>query len=296
MTIDKFMYMLGEESLYFPNIHSFNDKYEGSLSEKSKEEVRKTNLFDESTPIKQDKPFCVMKEHMETYSRNDKDSTMFNLHSFKTLIEDFSNHIMFCNCWFLKETESHSMWAEYGDKSPTSIAIVTTVGDLIESLEDLEYQIHIGNVKYKNYQTDDIEGYENFPSKNLTKPDTVLELFYAPIMHKRDIYDDEHEVRAIISFESICENHADRVYTSKIPFYSDKLFEKDFLFFDPDRKTNLMKDIPPEGIPVRTNINQLIQKVVISPYAKKFFKEQLKKLLEKHNMNPDIVEKSKINY
>ena len=45
MFIDKFMAMLSEESLYFPNIYSFNDRYEGFLSDKSKEEVYKTDLY-----------------------------------------------------------------------------------------------------------------------------------------------------------------------------------------------------------------------------------------------------------
>ena len=112
------------------------------------------------------------------------------------------------------------MWAEYGDKSPTSIAIQTTVGDLIESLESDEYNIHIGKVEYKDYAKEHIDGYEDFPSRDLANSDDVLKLFYAPFLHKRDIYRDEHEVRAIISFEDVCEEFLGRVYTSEIPFYS----------------------------------------------------------------------------
>ena len=79
------------------------------------------------------------------------------------------------------------MWAEYGDKSPTSIAIQTTVGDLIESLESDEYNIHIGKVKYKDYLTEDIGGYEDFPSIesiDLNDPDNVLKLFMLPFCTK----------------------------------------------------------------------------------------------------------------
>ena len=39
MPIDKFMAMLSEESLYFPNIYLFNDRYEGFLPDKTREEV-----------------------------------------------------------------------------------------------------------------------------------------------------------------------------------------------------------------------------------------------------------------
>ena len=45
MSIDKFLAMLYESSLYFPNIFLFSDKKEGALSDKSIEEVYKTNLL-----------------------------------------------------------------------------------------------------------------------------------------------------------------------------------------------------------------------------------------------------------
>ena len=110
---------------------------------------------------------------------------------FEQLLRDFLSHLMYCNSWFQREKESHSMWAEYGDKSPTSIAIQTTVGDLIESLESDEYNIHVGKVEYKDYLTEDIESYGDFPSIDLNNPDNVLKLFYAPFLHKRDVYQDE---------------------------------------------------------------------------------------------------------
>jgi hypothetical protein len=241
MHIDKFMAMLCEKALYFPNSTLFDDRYEGALSRITSAMVHSTDLFNQTnTPIKQDKAFFEMKksrdEVLEMTMKDtfeeifemkdlvegimemtlgeafkhlyDKGVSIPHRNSFETLLTNFSNRLMFCNCWFLRETESHSMWAEYGDKrNPTSIAIQTTVENLIESIELTSYQIHIGEIKYKDYDKDHIEGYENFLLKNLNCHDEVLELFYAPVLHKRNIYEDEHEVRAIISFESICEEH-----------------------------------------------------------------------------------------
>ena len=295
LSIDKFMAMLSEESLYFPNIYLFNDRYEGLLSDKTREEVYKTNLLNEkNTPIKQDEEFFSEKELLESpLIKKDKDRFLKSQHSFETLLETFSNHLMFCSSWFLKESESHSMWAEYGDKgNPTSVAIQTTVGDLINSIESSDYRIHIGKVKYKNYDVEHLEGYEDFLSKDLTYPDNVLELFYVPIMHKRDIYEDENEVRAIISFESICENHLDRIYTSDIPFYSDRLFEEDFHFFSADL-TYIMKDMP-KGISIKINLQTLLKAIVISPNANNFFYEPFRNLIENYNINPAIVYSSAI--
>ena len=298
MSIDKFMSMLYEESLYFPNVILFEDRDEGRLSHKTLlEEVCKTNLLnEENTPIKKDKAFREMQSFIEKAREFHEEESLNYLHSFATLLKDFSNHLMYCSCWFLRETESHSMWAEYGDKRhPTSIAIQTTVRDLIESIELTPYQIHIGEIKYKDYKKDHIEGYENFLSKKLNCHDDVLELFYAPVLHKRNIYKDEHEVRAIISFESICENHLDRIYTSEIPFYSDQLFLKQEeipLFKQYD--TNLMKDIPREGIPVRTILKKLIKSVVMSPNYNNYFYDPLIKLIKNIGLDPDIVSFSDI--
>ena len=159
MSIDKFMAMLSEESLYFPNIYLFNDRYEGELSRKTRDEVYKTDLLDaKNIPVKQDEEFIRRKDFLEEdrkwYKENKINENSIKeklnlLYSFETLLRKFSNHLMFCNSWFLKENESHSMWAEYGDKrNPTSVAIQTTIGDLINSIESPDYQIHIGKVKY----------------------------------------------------------------------------------------------------------------------------------------------------
>ena len=214
---------------------------------------------------------------------------------FEQLLRDFLSHLMYCNSWFQREKESHSMWAEYGDKSPTSIAIQTTVGDLIESLESDEYNIHIGKVKYKDYLTEDIGGYEDFPSIEsidlLNDPDNVLKLFYAPFLHKRDVYEDEHEVRAIISFEDVCEEFLGRVYTSEIPFYSDEMFRTD---------ASLLRDYKNpinnahSGIPIKVDLHTLLKKIVISPTVNDYFNIPFEDLIKRYDINPNIISRSQI--
>ena len=298
MPIDKFMAMLSEESLYFPNIYLFNDRYEGILSRKTLREVYKTDLLNtENTPVKQDEEFIreknVIIKAFEEIHIEDEMKEILNLqHSFQTLLKDFSNYLMFCSSWFLKENESHSMWAEYGDKrNPTSVAIQTTVGDLINSIESPDYQIHIGKVKYKDYDKEHIEGYEDFLSKDLTNPNNVLELFYAPILHKRDIYEDEKEVRAIISFESICENYLDRIYISDIPFYSDLLFKEYRLYYR--GQTEKMTAVP-KGISIKINLQTLLKAIVVSPNVNEYFRKPFGELMKNYNINPKIVHYSAI--
>ena len=291
MSIDKFLAMLTKrEYLYFPNIYTFSDKFEGKLSTKSKEEVYKTDLLNENnTPIEIDDIFFEEKYELNRfYEKDDKVERLKKQHSFETLLNEFSNHLMFCSCWFIREDESHSMWAEYGDKIPTSIAIQTTIERLKDSFNPSCFDIHIGEIKYKNYKTDEIEGYKGFSSENLTDPEYILKLFYAPIMHKRTIYKDEHEVRAIISFESICKHYLGRVYTSKIPFYSDKMFREDSSYPGKQYNTNDMSEIPKGGMPVKTNLKTLIESVFISPNAKKYFRKALQKLIDNYGLSAKI--------
>lgn len=305
MSIEKFMSMLYNQSLYFPNISSFSDKKEGTLSEKSKEEVYKTDLLDEeNTPIKQDDEFQRMKAYIEDAKQFFTDEVaegflepyLEGAHSFETLLQLFSNHLMFCNSWFLKPDESYVMWAGYGDNvNPTSVAIQTTIGDFINSIDSTSYQIHIGAIQYKDYDTEHIEGYEDFLKTRLNIPDNVLKLFYAPILHKRNIYQEENEIRAIISFETICDEYLDRIYTSEIPFYSDKLFRKqdDPLY---DRyPTNIMKDIPKKGISIKNiDLQTLLKSIVVSPNIKQFHYDPFRDIVDYYGINPDIVSKSEI--
>ena len=299
MHIDKFLAMLSGESLYFPNVYSYNDQFEGTLSNKSLDEIRKISLLDEkNTLIKHDDAFYerieLLKDTKKIELSKDTSSEPEKMESgriFEQLLRDFLSHLMYCNSWFQREKESHSMWAEYGDKSPTSIAIQTTVGDLIKSLESDEYNIHIGKVKYKDYLTEDIGGYEDFPSKDLNDPDNVLKLFYAPFLHKRDVYQDEHEVRAIISFEDVCEEFLGRVYTSEIPFYSDEMFRTDAsLLRDYKNPINNAHN----GIPITVALHKLLKKIVISPTVNDYFNIPFEDLIKRYDINPNIISRSEI--
>ena len=140
MHIDKFLAMLNDNTLYFPNVYSYNDKFEGTLSKKSIDEICKISLLDErNTPLYDDEAFYRKRKSLRELDPEQEKTESGRI--FEQLLRDFLSHLMYCNSWFQRGKESHSMWAEYGDKSPTSIAIQTTVGDLIESLESDEYNI-----------------------------------------------------------------------------------------------------------------------------------------------------------
>ena len=302
MHIDKFLAILSGDSLYFPNIYSFDDKFEGTLSEKSLDEIRNISLLDEkNTPLYDGKAFYKRRDELRKLPLEQEGEVARKLsldqekreseRIFTQLLKNFISHLIYCNSWFQRGKESHSMWAEYGDKSPTSIAIQTTVGDLIESLGSAEYNIHIGKVKYKDYKKEHLEGYENLTSKDLTNPYNVLKLFYAPFLHKRDLYQDEHEVRAIISFEDVCEKFLGRVYTSEIPFYSDEMFRTDASVLR-DYK-NPIKNAD-NGIPIDISLHTLVKKIVVSPTVNDYFNIPFEDLIKRYDIDPSIISRSQI--
>ena len=146
-------------------------------------------------------------------------------------------------------------------------------------------------MKYRDYLTEDIEGYEDFPSIDLNDPDNVLKLFYTPFLHKRDVYQDEHEVRAIISFQDVCEEFLGRVYTSEIPFYSDEMFRTD---------ASLLRDYKNpisnahKGIPITVDLHTLLKKIVISPTVNDYFNIPFEDLIKRYNIDPNIISRSQI--
>ena len=56
-----------------------------------------------------------------------------------------------------------------------------------------------------------------------------------------------------------------------------------------DDMTDKMKKIPTEGIHVRSNLKDLIKRVVMSPHANAYFYDPLTKLIENNGLDPDIV-------
>ena len=91
------------------------------------------------------------------------------------------------NCWHMRESETATMWKSY-THSNEGIAVKSTYKRLSSCFLDREaaitYQcpVFIGKVKYIDYTS------ETFDSSN----------GYVPLLHKRNFFADESEVRAVI--------------------------------------------------------------------------------------------------
>ncbi len=85
------------------------------------------------------------------------------------------------SCWHLSEYESAAMWKLY-IKSDEGITIRSTFKQLTSCFKDEEHDIHVGIVKYIDYEKDWM------PEGNTLYP----------FLHKRKSFKHEQEVRAII--------------------------------------------------------------------------------------------------
>ena len=228
--------------------------------------------------------------------------------SFAALIRKFARHFMFAHCWSETKTESILMWDRYGRLNST-VAIKTTIGRIknafVPSLDTQMFPMYIGKIKYIDYKTEHITGFDDYANKDLSDPNIIEELFYQPMFHKQKLYRDENEVRIIISYDHFLK-HENRLYNShlsNIPYYDDHWgFKYDR---DPDDSFDDNALIFSNGLnklikPINriwkqpVDINELIEQIIISPYAEPYVSDILKTTACKCGFDPEHVVNSSI--
>lgn len=130
MDFTKFVYMLEKSGLFFPNVDSFRDPYEGSYS--------RGNFKMRSFVFSRSKGENELQKQVEE-------------------IKELRPHINI-NCWHINEFESAGMWKLYSQTNE-SICIQTTFGHLEKALPN---EIKFGKVKYINYDKDWIPESDNY--------------------------------------------------------------------------------------------------------------------------------------
>ncbi len=288
------------KSIFFSTCQLYQDQREGALTEPSYNETLKNLLWEDNTPVKKDDSYSNYKEDVinKMYSAGE----IRWIDSFGYLIQEFVRYFMFTHCWSLSDEEDILMWDRYKFHKPT-LAIKTT----LESLQDaINIPIYIGEINYVDYENEHIIGYERFTEKNLTDKETIEELFYQPFFHKQKCYQNENEVRLIISYETITKHFTEETYITDIPFYNKNGFSyRDFGFdaifhlksTNPKRFTKEDgKDIDiPQRVCVEINTDILIEQIIISPYAENYNFSIVRDIAEKYDFDPNKIVDSPIN-
>lgn len=165
MDFTKFVSLLENKSLFFNRADKFDDPFEGSTTRLNVAARDELNL---KYDLQDDTSGAALKE-MRKY--------------------------IAINCWHENEYESAAMWKLYL-QSNEGIAIMTSWKSLKSSIIG-EEDVHIGKVKYINYDTDGID----------------VRNFYNSYLHKRHSFEHEKEIRALVMKFPISD-----VIDERIPF------------------------------------------------------------------------------
>lgn len=153
----KFVSLLDRQALFFARADMLSDPFEGSYSKANV--VLRPNVYKGLAK----ESLAKMLDGLSTFSKEIRRFTLIN-------------------CWHISEYESAAMWRLYL-KTDEGVAIRSTFRRLADSFRDcVEHTVHIGKVKYIDYETDWL------PEGNT---------FY-PFLHKRRSFEHERELRAVI--------------------------------------------------------------------------------------------------
>lgn len=280
------------ENIYLPNINDIIDFTMGLM-----------------TPSDFDDNIEVFDSEKHTLSDFDDSIGIDRIdNSFAALIHKFVRHFMFAHCWSKTKAESILMWDRYGRKNQT-VAIKTTIGRIknafVPSSNSQLIPMYIGKIKYIDYKTEHIKGFDDYANRDLSDPNIIEELFYQPMFHKQKLYQDENEVRIIISYDHFLK-HENSLYSShlsNIPYYNDGWgiwnygpdgsFNDNVLILPFNGLCNSVRGI--ERIwKQAVDINELIEQIIISPYAEPYVSDILKTTACNYGVDPEHVVNSSI--
>jgi hypothetical protein len=95
----------------------------------------------------------------------------------------FKGHLL-VNCWHINNSENDAMWRLYL-KDNDGVAIQTTVRNLLDSLKNTNEDIYCTKIRYIDFE------------KDIWLPPIDSYNMFAPIIHKRQEFTQENEVRLI---------------------------------------------------------------------------------------------------
>lgn len=235
MDFTKFVSLLENGELFFSRADKFEDPFEGSLPQ-SQKQVRK-ELLEEFPP----------------------EWTQELLPKFRRIC---TRHT-FLNCWHMNEGESAAMWDLYL-KSNQGICIQSSLGSLIESISDSQ-TIYISKVEYIDYSEEEIPGWGTLGNIG----DTL-----SPFIHKRESFEHEKELRAIIH---------------DLPWHSE---EGATVKAEDIRNSDLDESVYEPGRPVEVNLETLIESIRVSPEANSWVNQLVRDVCNTYGLDEDLIDSS----
>ena len=304
LNIYQLLSILKSKQLVFSSVSLYKDASEATLTSPSCNEVAKYLLWEDKTPVQKDEGYAKRKElatdksdrHLYDFYYKE----MSRIDTFGYLISNFSRHFMFAHCWSISNSENVLMWDRYKYQNST-IAIKTTLGRIRNAFNETAAQLYIGKIRYRDYQTEHITGFQGYAEKDLSNPQIVEELFYQPVFHKERLYQSENEVRIIMSYKYATQSMVGKTYLTDIPFYNHNWgFKREYNNYDrPDplwfsTEDNFMQ--VNRTIPVEANIDEIIQEIVLSPYTESYSLSLVQDMVNNYGIHQNKVVNSSIQF
>ncbi|MDQ4014686.1 MAG: DUF2971 domain-containing protein [Thermoproteota archaeon] len=254
MELAEFVSMLHRKALFFVKANKLRDPYEGIMPQFNNS-ILSTGYS---------------KENQQPHSQEQSRRYIQKLP--QIMIQQFQlyRELVLINPWHYNEYESAAMWNLYSHEN-AGIAIQSTTRKLSKCFDDnKEDTIWIGKVQYLDFSKDGANEWDNLIQAFVTK---------------RKSFEYENEIRAVTCMPADANLSKESIV---------KTANREDLFFSSSPKDRVInpKDLTDKGKYVSADLQTLIEKVYIAPYAEPWFEEVLESLLSKYELNTTTVTKS----
>ncbi len=249
MELAEFVSMLHRKALFFVKANKLRDPYEGIMPQ--------FNNLIRASGYREENQKSQSREQSSRYIQKLPQITIQQFQLYRELV--------LINPWHYNEYESAAMWNLYSHEN-AGIAIQSTTRKLSKCFNDnKEDTIWIGKVQYLDFSKDGTNEWDN-----------IIQAFVT----KRKSFEYENEIRAVtclpdnnLSKESIV-----RIANSEESFFS----------FSSKARVINPRELTDKGKYVSADLQTLIEKVYIAPYAEPWFEEVLESLLSKYELNTTV--------
>lgn len=161
--------MLEAGALYFANVHSFGDPFEGSLTRRNQVARRQ----------------AIARQYVEAADAKQKEDVLSSHTASSGRLSEIERNRYLINCWHLNDDESYAMWELYV-RAGDGIALQSTFARLKRAFAFTDQDVYMGKVRYIDYQRE----------KVLPNNSSV-----APVFYKRKSFEHERELRCVTAVD-----------------------------------------------------------------------------------------------
>jgi hypothetical protein len=251
MELAEFVSMLHRKALFFIKANKLRDPYEGLIPQFNNR--RRSSEYKEEEEEEEEENFLSQDQPNHFIQKPPQ-----------TMLQQFQlyRELVLINPWHHNEYESAAMWNLYSHEN-AGIAIQSTTRKLSNCFrENNRDTIWIGKVQYLDFSKDWMKEGNN--------------LFQA-FVTKRKSFEYENEIRAVTCLPD------DRLNSEWIVKAAnrERVSSSEPCSANPDELTD-------KGKYVSANLQILIEKVYIAPYAESWFEEVVQSLLSKYELNTSV--------